>query len=176
MAQIKELIQGNIGRIWELRVAGTNAVLNVSVAVTPRKKQGDEWVDDETVWTEVTVWGDTARNIVNSDIKPGTPVIIYGTRKARLAPAYQAKNGTEVPERVEQSVTADIFAVELTRWHVITKIDKANKSNVGGAPANTAAANTAPANPAAFAPTENLFGDGSTPSAEDQTKNIFGDF
>ena len=37
MAQIKELIQGNIGRIGELRVVGTNAVLNLSVAVTPRK-------------------------------------------------------------------------------------------------------------------------------------------
>lgn len=176
MAQIKELIQGNIGRIGELRVVGTNAVLNLSVAVTPRKKQGDEWVDDETVWTEVTVWGDTARNIVNSDIKPGTPVIIYGTRKARLAPAYQAKNGTEVPERVEQSVTADIFSVELTRWHVITKIEKANNNNAGGAPANTAPANTSAANTAVSAPTENLFGDSSTPNTNEQIKDLFGDF
>ena len=40
MAQIKELIQGNVGRISELRKVGeNNHVITVSIAATPRVKK-----------------------------------------------------------------------------------------------------------------------------------------
>lgn len=177
MALVREIIQGNVGRIGELReLNGGNAVLNVSVAVTPRKKEGNEWVDDETIWTEVSLWGDVARNFVNSDIKAGTPVVVIGRRSARRVEAYTTKDGREVPEHVEQSVTADSISVEITRWHVITGIDRAN--NGGGhqsAPAKKQAAKPAAKKKAPA--TDDLFAGGSDDIfGGDDTDDIFGDF
>lgn len=180
MAQIKELIQGTVGRIGELRVYGDNAVLNASVAVTPRKQVNGEWVDDVPIWTEVTIWGDVARNIAQSDVRPGTPVLIYGTRKARNAEAYQTKDGREVPARVEQSVTADIFAVEITRFSNVTKIEKAVRQDGGNHAKSKSNGNVQAAQPKKAQETEvnpaDIFGAGLDNSVSlGSTEDIFGD-
>lgn len=162
MAQIKELIQGNVGRISELRKVGeNNHVITVSIAATPRVKKGTEWTDGETVWTDVTVWGDTAKNISDSDIKPGTSVLVYGTRVAQEREAYIKKDGTTVEKHVEQKVNAEIFSVEVTRWNTIKQIEKAQRD---GAPTPTkSAAAAAVEDPfsgsAKATPTSDIFND-----------------
>lgn len=50
-------ITGNLGRDVEVRRTGNGtAVCDLSVAVSGREKQGDQWVD-VTTWVLVTVWG-----------------------------------------------------------------------------------------------------------------------
>lgn len=186
MAQITEIIRGNVGRIGDLRELNNgNAVLNLAVAVTPRKREGDNWVDDETVWTNISLWGDVARNVINSDIKPGTPVVVIGTRKARVVAAYTTKDGREVPEHVEQNVTADSIAVEITRWNVVTQTGKANNSGgaAGGAAQTQSTAKAKTSNTAAntntFTGTDDPFGGDSSDifgkGSSSDDSNIFGE-
>lgn len=130
MPLVQDIIQGTVGRISELREIGNgNYVLNLSVAVTPRKKVNDEWVDDTTIWTEVTLWGETAKNFANSAVKKGTAVLILGNRKARVAQAYINKNGVEVPERIEQFINATEIAVCINNYQFVPGIDKVVRDN-----------------------------------------------
>jgi len=58
----KVIVVGNLGRDPEVRHTQTgNALCKLSVAVTERRKQGDEW-QDHTEWIRVTCFGRTAEN------------------------------------------------------------------------------------------------------------------
>lgn len=59
----KVILIGNLGRDPEVRYsqAGT-AIAKMNLAVTERRKQGDEWAD-HTEWIRVTVFGRTAENV-----------------------------------------------------------------------------------------------------------------
>ncbi len=182
MAKVTEIIQGNLGRIGELReLNGGNAVLGISVVVTPRVKKNNEWVDDESIWTDVTLWGDVARNFVASNLKAGTALTVIGTRRARRAEAYTAKDGTEVPERVVQSVNADSVAVDITRWTVVNGTSKVNSGNGAATAASAGAAQPAqpavqpaqPAQPATASNPNDIFGDGA--GLGTSATDIFGD-
>lgn len=182
---VQEIIEGNVGKINELKTLGNdNAVLNISIANTPSRKEGDNWVDDETIWTDVTLWGKLATNVANSAIKPGTPVLVVGKRKARRVEAYTSQSGQEFPERVVQSITADHFAVQVNNWHLVTETDKAAKGSFSGASNNNSSASkTAPKQTqtqkddifdqtAPATNTDDIFG--GSDSADDD--DIFGDF
>lgn len=86
------------------------AVANVTLAHTPRTfdKQSNEFVDGETLFIGVTVWGDMAENVA-ATIQKGMRCIVYGEVKANV---FTDKNGQE-QRRVE--ITADEIGPSL-RW------------------------------------------------------------
>ena len=76
-------IDGRLGNDPELRFTPSgHAVANFSIGHTPRRKQGDEWVDGETVWMRCSIWRDDAEKIANEATK-GDLVLVTGTLEAR---------------------------------------------------------------------------------------------
>ena len=129
MAKITETIIGALGKSYKLNeLDNGNAVLRISVATTPRYKKDNEWVEAETIWTNVTLWNSLARSFARSNFPNGTPLVIIGTRKARKAAAYTNSQGVEVPEHIEQDVTADSVSVELMPYNTVTS-NKFSHSN-----------------------------------------------
>lgn len=118
---------GRVGQVRDLReLANGNCVVNFSVAETPRvKKEDGTWTDGVTIWTEVSVFGDEARNLVRS-VKPGTFVTVVGNRSAR---EYTVKDTNET--RVVQQVTAEQVAVAITKFNYIESIGNVNYSKEG---------------------------------------------
>jgi single-strand DNA-binding protein len=48
---------GRLGNIPEINFTKTGrAVANLNVAVTPSTKDGDTWVDKDTIWFKVSLW------------------------------------------------------------------------------------------------------------------------
>lgn len=91
-------IQGNVGRDPELRQTQSGKrVAGVTVLVTGRRKQGDEWVDGETVAYECTLWDDEAEYAVVS-LPKGTAVLVVG-RVVGLD-TYESKGETRAKVKV----------------------------------------------------------------------------
>lgn len=156
-----EIFTGRIGQIDEevKELANDNCVANFSVAETPRLRKGDKWVDGTTIWTNVAIFGDEARNLVRSNLKPGTFVTVFGNRTAN---EYTPK-GTE-EKRTSQSVVAEQVAVAITRFNFIEGVGNVNYNETGrgGATAGTTKTTkttetTAKADDGAF---EDPFGEG----------------
>lgn len=122
-----EILTGRIGQVRDLVELGNgNCVVNFSVAETPRyKDKSGQWVDGETIWTDVSIFGDEARNLVRS-VKPGTFVTVIGTRQAR---SYTPKDSNE--KRVIQQVTAEQVSVAITKFHYIESIGNVNYAKTG---------------------------------------------
>jgi single-strand DNA-binding protein len=69
---------GRVGKDPELKfLKDGTAVLSISVAVTPRKKDGDKWVDDNTIWFRVSQFGKDAESTTEL-VKKGDKVIVTG--------------------------------------------------------------------------------------------------
>lgn len=98
MALNIEFVAGSIGKIYDLRTVGKDnkSVIDFSVAYTPRKRQGDEWVDGETKWSTVTAWGRLADNIAEH-WNVGDRVFVYG--RVDMKDGYTNKQGDQVPPR-----------------------------------------------------------------------------
>lgn len=116
-----EVFTGNIGKVDEGKeLSKGNYVVNFSVAETPRIKKGDEWVDGDTTWTNISIFGDEARNLERS-VKPGTPVIVFGERRART---YTVKDTNE--ERTVQSIVAVQVGIAITKFNFVEKLGNVN--------------------------------------------------
>lgn len=124
-----ETFTGRVGQLRDLVELGNgNCVVSFSVAETPRVKQQDgTWADGVTVWTDVSIFGDEARNLVRS-VKPGTFVTVHGYRSAR---EYTPKDSTE--KRIVQQVVAEQISVAITKFNFIESVGNVNYKN-GGAP------------------------------------------
>lgn len=86
----EQTIVGQVGNVYDLRdTKGGNKVIDFSVAVTPRKKEGDKWVDGDTTWFSVTAWGRLAENIRDS-FQKGDRVFVRG--RCETKPGYTKKN------------------------------------------------------------------------------------
>lgn len=97
-------IRGRVGADPEVRVTQTGrSVANFSVAVTPRTKDGDEWVDKDTLWFQVSCWRNA--EAVAERIGKGEMVIINGKLSTRT---YETKNGEQ---RTDMTVDADEVGV-----------------------------------------------------------------
>jgi len=81
------------------------AVANVTVAVTPREKKGEQWVDGNAAFYRVAVWRDAAENLANS-ISKGDRVTVVG----RLKPREFEQNGVK---RISLEVDADSVALDV---------------------------------------------------------------
>jgi len=101
------VVGGFLGRDPEVRFAPSGtAICTMSVASTPRKKEGDKWIDDKenTVWFRVTQWGKEGEKTADQ-MKKGDKVIVTG--RFSLSTFVNKENETvTVPE-----INADGVAV-----------------------------------------------------------------
>lgn len=94
-------IIGNLTRDPELRFTkGGDAVTTITVAVNDRVKQGNEWVDGEASFYDVTAWKQLGEAAAETLTK-GTRVVVIGKQKIEK---YQTKDGDQ---RQKVVVTAD---------------------------------------------------------------------
>lgn len=134
-------IVGTIGNVYELRSVGSDnrSVVDFSVAVTPRKRVGDEWEDGTTIWTNCTAWGRTADNIAEG-FKKGDRVFLKG--RADMKAGYTNKDGVEVAPR--EIVVVD-YAGHENSYRVSTQI----RDNAGGGGSGSRSTQAAPKQAAA---------------------------
>lgn len=107
----QQMVVGNVGKVYDLRTVGRDntPVLDFSVAVTPRKRDGDEWKDGETYWVTVTAWNKLAENIAES-FNSGDRVIVYG--RIEMKDGYTNREGEKVPPR--PIMIADFAGLEVS--------------------------------------------------------------
>lgn len=144
----KEII-GTIGKVYELRTVGSDnrSVIEFSVAVTPRKKQGDDWIDEPTVWTNVVAWGRLADNIHKS-FKSGDRVFVKGYEKMKEEYTYNDREtGEEKTAQAKVQLIAEFAGHELS--YAPSTQHRENKNNNDSNSNSRPAAKTAPAKKAA---------------------------
>ena len=97
---------GNATSDAEIRFTPSGAaVANVTVAVTPRVKDGDGWKDGDPAFYRVAAWREMAENVAES-VKRGNRVTVTG----QLKPRTYEHNGAE---RISLDVDADSVALDL---------------------------------------------------------------
>ena len=118
-------IIGNITRDPELRYTSNgNALCKLGIAVNTRRKDGDEWVDGDPQFYDVTVWGEMGENIAESVTK-GTRVIVAGKLQYRT---WEADDGSK---RSAVDIVAEEVAPSL-RWATATVTRTEKKGSGGG--------------------------------------------
>lgn len=116
---------GNLGGDPELRFTPSGAaVVNFSVAVVERKRDGDQWMDGETTWYRCNAWRTLAENVAESLVK-GTRVVVVGTLKSR---AYE--NRDTGAKGLSWEVEVDAVGPELR--FTTAKVQRAERSGGGG--------------------------------------------
>lgn len=128
-------IVGNVGSEPELRFTPSGAaVCNFSVAVTPRRKNGDQWEDGEATWYRVNAWRGLAENIAES-IQKGTRVIVQGRLENRKFELREGGTGYSL------EITADACGPDLMWAHA--RVQRPDRSQ-GSRPADDPWAQDAP--------------------------------
>jgi single-strand DNA-binding protein len=168
-----EVFTGRIGYIEDIKeLSNGNCVVNFSVAETPRIKKGNEWVDGTTIWTNVAIFGDEARNLHRS-VKPGSVVTVFGNRQAR---EYTVKDTNE--KRVVQSVIAEQVSIGITKFNYVEGIGNVNYSKAGintNSPANSGRKPSGSQPPQNNAPQDNPFDTDGDPFSYQSFEDPFGD-
>ena len=105
-------LTGNLAFDPKLRVtANGSSVVDLRIATTPRKKVGEDWVDGETLWFDVSVWKQSAENIAHS-LHKGDRVTVSG----RLAQStFIRDDGTE---KVKLAVEGAMVGVDISRYPI----------------------------------------------------------
>jgi single-strand DNA-binding protein len=102
-------LAGRLGRDPKLdQTPDGKPVANFSVAYTPRVRQGDKWVDGDTVWYQVGVFGEQAEHVARSLTK-GDEVVILGRQNDR---EFERKDGSK---DVSHDITADFVGASM-KW------------------------------------------------------------
>lgn len=124
-------IVGNVGSEPELRFTPSGAaVCNFSVAVTPRRKNGDQWEDGEATWYRVNAWRGLAENIAES-IQKGVRVIVQGRLENRKYESREGGTGYSL------EITADACGPDLMWAHArVQRPDRQGGNQGGGRPAD----------------------------------------
>lgn len=79
MGKAMTTIDGVVGNVKDLKFTPSGkAVVDVSVAVTPRREQNGEWVDMTTMWFTATFWGKKAERLVEGGVKKGDLIVVSG--------------------------------------------------------------------------------------------------
>lgn len=154
-----EYFTGRVGQVRDLvELQNGNCVVNFSVAETPRvKDKSGQWVDGETIWTEVSLFGDEARNFKRS-ATPGLFVTVIGTRSAR---SYVPNDSSE--KRVVQQIVAEQVSVAITKFNYIESMGNVNyakEGRGGGAAATPASKGGSNADPFGSSASADPFGGG----------------
>ncbi|MFW7414733.1 single-stranded DNA-binding protein [Demequina sp. SO4-18] len=76
-------ITGNLGADPRVNALSSGTVVGFSLGYTPRKKDGDQWVDaGPTLWFDVSVWDDMAEFYADR-LHKGTRVTVTGPLGSR---------------------------------------------------------------------------------------------
>ena len=87
----KVILVGNLGKDPEVRyVQSGNAVCTLRLAVTERRKDGDQW-KDHTEWMDVVTFGKTAEN-AGQYLQKGRQIYVEGRLQTRQ---FKDKEGVE---------------------------------------------------------------------------------
>lgn len=86
-------VKARVGNDPELKFVTQEQIplVTFNAAYTPRSRKGNEWVDGETMWFRVAMFGKKAEAIADS-IKKGDEVLIIGSVKQST---YQSKDGSD---------------------------------------------------------------------------------
>lgn len=85
-------IKGNVGTEPEIKFSKLNkAWATFSLAYTPRTKQGEQWIDGDTMWFRVVQFGEKAEQLVDL-VRKGDKVFVVGSWKQST---YTNKEGVE---------------------------------------------------------------------------------
>lgn len=119
-------IVGNMTRDPEVQYTSSgNALTKFGIAVNTRRKDGDEWVDGDPQFFDVTVWGEYGENIAES-LGKGDRVVVAGKLQFR---SWEADDGSK---RSKIEITAEEVAPSL-RWATakVTRTEKKGSSGGG---------------------------------------------
>ena len=118
-------IVGNATSDAELRFTPSGvAVAAVTVAVTPRVKDGDSWKDGDTTFFRCTAWRDMAEQVAETVTK-GMRLIVHGRFKTRK---YE-KNG-----QARTSIELDIEEIGPSLRYATARIQKMARGSSDRAP------------------------------------------
>lgn len=96
---------GNVGKVKDLHFTQSGkAVCDLSIAVTPSRRENDEWVDLPTMWFTVVFWGKQAE-AVTENVKVGDRLVITGTLHMEEYVTKDGRSGTEY------RITADSWGI-----------------------------------------------------------------
>jgi single-strand DNA-binding protein len=86
-------VKGRVGSDPEIKFVTQEQLplATFSLAYTPRNRKGSEWVDGETMWFKVAIFGKKAEAIADS-IKKGDEVLVLGSVKQAT---FQGRDGSE---------------------------------------------------------------------------------
>ena len=88
-------VTGNIGKDPEIKFSQAgNGVTSISVAVTPRYKNGDTWEDKDTIWFKAVFFGAKAEKVVDQFGK-GNRVKVTG--QLQVGQPWTDKGGVHHP-------------------------------------------------------------------------------
>lgn len=97
-------IIGHVGKDPEMKITKTGiSVASFSVAVTPRKKEGDGWTDGETTWFRISAWHRDGEAAVET-LRKGDRVIVQG----RFSTSTYDKDGTTM---TVNEITSEVIGV-----------------------------------------------------------------
>lgn len=116
-------VVGNLTDNPELRFTQSGrAVCSFTVASTPRRKQGDEWIDGDTLFQRCNLWGPAAENLAGSNeaIQKGTRVIVSGRLRQRN---WEDKEGNK-RSAFELEVDEMGASIQFATIHNITKVGR----------------------------------------------------
>lgn len=91
MSKATVTVEGFVTKDPELRQAAGKNVVSVDIAHTPRKKEGNDWVDaGDTIWFQASFWDRDAQPIMDA-VKKGTLVTVTGQPELNV---YSKNDGT----------------------------------------------------------------------------------
>jgi single stranded DNA-binding protein len=91
MSKATIIVEGFVTKDPELRQAAGKNVVAVDIAHTPRKKEGNDWVDaGDTIWFQASFWDRDAQPIMDA-VKKGTLVTVTGQPELNV---YSKNDGT----------------------------------------------------------------------------------
>jgi single stranded DNA-binding protein len=91
MSKATITVEGLVTKDPEMRQAAGKNVVSVDLAHTPRKKEGNDWVDaGETIWFQASFWDREAQPIMDS-VRKGTLVTVTGQPELNV---YTKQDGT----------------------------------------------------------------------------------
>jgi single-strand DNA-binding protein len=91
MSKATITVEGFVIKDPEMRQAAGKNVVAVDIAHTPRKKEGNEWVDaGDTIWFQASFWDRDAQPIMDA-VRKGTLVTVTGQPELNV---YQKGDGS----------------------------------------------------------------------------------
>lgn len=118
-------LNGNVVAEPELKFLNDGtAVASFRVASNSSRKQGEEWVEEGTLWVSVSAFGKLAEQAANT-LQKGIRVIVQGPLKNR---EWEDKDGNK---RDSIEMRADLIGVDINRQNIqVSK--QSNNGNDGG--------------------------------------------